>query len=116
LAFVFVTATAGIGIALYPEYRARVRPHLFDDAPSIGWLFERKEHLAFGALLFAWTGTAAYFAARRAKGAADAGAVSASTTSTASLGRAAFVAFALSAAMALLAAALGVAVAATRTF
>ena len=34
-------------------------------APSIGLLFERKEHLAFGAVVLAWAGAAAYFAAPR---------------------------------------------------
>ena len=35
-------------------------------APAIGYLFERKEHLAFGAVVLAWAGCAAYFAAPRA--------------------------------------------------
>ena len=32
---------------------------------TVGYLFERKEHLAFGCLLLAWAGAVAYLAASR---------------------------------------------------
>ncbi|MFO0678131.1 MAG: hypothetical protein U0169_16470 [Polyangiaceae bacterium] len=65
LATTSVTAVALAGGWLYVRYRALVRTDLFRSAPGVGWLFERKEHLALGAVLFAWTGAAAYLAARR---------------------------------------------------
>lgn len=61
-----VTVASGIGIWLYLAYTQRLKQGIFQTAPSIGLLFERKEHLAFGALLLAWAGAAAYFAAPRA--------------------------------------------------
>jgi hypothetical protein len=68
LAALVVTAVGGAGVWLYVEYRERIKQQIFIQAPGIGYLFERKEHLAFGAILFAWTGTIAYFGARRAEG------------------------------------------------
>jgi hypothetical protein len=44
-----------------------LRQAIFIAAPAVGWLFERKEHLAFGAVLLAWAGAAAYAAAWRAR-------------------------------------------------
>ena len=35
------------------------------EAPSLGYLFERKEHLAFGAIFLAWVGALSYVAALR---------------------------------------------------
>ncbi len=67
LATGLVTVGAGLGLWLYVAYRDRLKQHIFIDAPSIGLLFERKEHLAFGAVLLAWAGCAAYFAASRAE-------------------------------------------------
>lgn len=67
LAVGFVTVASAIGAWLYVAYRERLKQKIFLDAPSIGLLFERKEHLAFGALLLAWAGGAAYVAAMRAK-------------------------------------------------
>jgi hypothetical protein len=60
LAIALVTIAMASGVYLYPPYRARVRPHLFEDAPAIGWLFERKEHLAFAAFALALGGGASY--------------------------------------------------------
>ena len=59
----FVTATGLLGAWIYPEYRARLKQAIFIHAPKIGWLFERKEHLAVGALAFAWIGCIAHLAA-----------------------------------------------------
>lgn len=66
LAAGLVTVAAGIGLWLYVAYRERLKQGIFMHAPSVGLLFERKEHLAFGAVVLAWAGTAAYFAAPRA--------------------------------------------------
>ncbi len=63
LATLFPTIVGAMGAALYAPYREKVKQHLFIDAPSIGLLFERKEHLAFGAIFLAWAGAAAYYAA-----------------------------------------------------
>ena len=60
-----VTLVAGVGVWLYPSYRTLLRRHLFQATPTIGWLFERKEHLAFGAVALAWVGALAYWAERR---------------------------------------------------
>jgi hypothetical protein len=58
-----VTLAGALGAALYPTYRERIRPRLFAQAPAIAYLFERKEHLAFGALTLAWAGAVTYAAA-----------------------------------------------------
>jgi hypothetical protein len=58
-----VTVTGLLGALLYPEYRARLRAPLFAQSPAIGWLFERKEHLAVGVLGFAWIGCIAHLSA-----------------------------------------------------
>jgi hypothetical protein len=58
------TAAAGLGAALYPAYRERLRQPIFASAPAVGYLFERKEHLAFGAVLMAWTGGLTYAASQ----------------------------------------------------
>ena len=59
----FVALTWGLGATIYPEYRARLKQHLFIETPRIGWLFERKEHLAVGVAAFALIGTIAHLAA-----------------------------------------------------
>jgi hypothetical protein len=64
----FVTATGLLGAWIYPEYRARLKQQIFIHAPHIGWLFERKEHLAVGALGFAWIGCVAHLSARSVEG------------------------------------------------
>ena len=45
--------------------RERLKQGIFQTAPQIGLLFERKEHLAFGALIFAWVGAIAYAASSK---------------------------------------------------
>jgi hypothetical protein len=100
-----VTVAAAIGMWLYVAYRERLKQGIFLRAPSIGLLFERKEHLAFGAVVLAWAGAAAYVAAMRA------------TDATRPLLRTiAFRAFCGAAALALLVAVLGTVVAVYRTF
>lgn len=61
-----VTSVAALGLFLYVEYRERLKQQIFTSAPDIGFVFERKEHLAFGAVMLAWAGGAAYFGAARA--------------------------------------------------
>lgn len=56
LATAVLTLVFGTGIALYGAYRDTVRTPLFQEARAIGLLFERKEHLAFAALMLAWIG------------------------------------------------------------
>jgi hypothetical protein len=57
-----ITATLGAiasfasGLALEMHYRLHVRQRLFVASKSLGWLFERKMHLAFGVFLFATMG------------------------------------------------------------
>jgi hypothetical protein len=61
-----VTIASGIGAWIYVAYRDQLRHAIFVSSPTMGLLMERKEHLAFAALVFAWAGTAAYFGAPRA--------------------------------------------------
>jgi hypothetical protein len=63
LATGFVLVTAVLGATIYPLYRERIKQHLFIEAPRIGWMFERKEHLAVGAVAFAVAGCAAHLTA-----------------------------------------------------
>lgn len=60
-----VTLTGALGAWLYGDYRARLKQGIFLHAPRIGWSFERKEHLAVGAIVLAWAGLAAHLAATR---------------------------------------------------
>lgn len=61
-----VTLVAAVGSWLYVGYREKLKQQIFIDNPSIGLLFERKEHLAYGVVLLSWAGAIAYFAATRA--------------------------------------------------
>lgn len=57
------------GLVLYPQYRIRVKPDLFRISSFMGYMFERKEHLAFAAVCMFVTGFALYgLAARGASG------------------------------------------------
>jgi hypothetical protein len=106
LAVTLVTLAGGIGASLYPSYRERLRQEIFVQAPSLGYLFERKEHLAFGAILLAWVGALSYAAAL---GNADVGGRDA-------LRKAAHWSFVASALLGVVAALLGTIVASYRTF
>jgi hypothetical protein len=66
LSTTLVTVASAIGVWLYTAYRERLKQGIFLQTPAIGLLFERKEHLAFAAVVLAWAGAAAYFAAPRA--------------------------------------------------
>ncbi|HVH46720.1 MAG TPA: hypothetical protein VM925_30470 [Labilithrix sp.] len=100
-----VTIGAAIGLWLYVAYRERLKQDIFLHAPSIGLLFERKEHLAFGSVVLAWAGCIAYFAAQRAL-----------PETKATLRTIAFRAFVGSAVLAVLVAALGTIVAVYASF
>lgn len=100
-----VTLAGAAGVALYPPYRATLRQPIFASAPALGYLFERKEHVAFAAVLLAWVGAATYFGAASAEGDARR-----------SLRRAAHWAFVAAAVFAVCAACFGTVVASYRTF
>ena len=63
LTTVLVTAVGALGVWLYGPYRDRPKQRIFLESRSVGLLFERKEHLAFGAVLLAWAAAVAYVAA-----------------------------------------------------
>lgn len=105
LAAAFVTVAGGLGCWLYVAYRDKLKQALFQTSPFVGLLMERKEHLAFGAVLLAWAGATAYFAAPRAE-----------PETRALLRTIAYRAFAASAALAIVVAALGTFIAVTKTF
>lgn len=63
-AAIAVTIAGGLGVLLEATYRARIRQRLFVRSPALGWLFERKEHLAFGAILLAWCALSTMVAAQ----------------------------------------------------
>ncbi len=105
LATLLVTVTGGLGICVYGPYRDRVKQAIFLEAPTVGFLFERKEHLAFGAVVLAWAGAAAYAMAFRAGGSAQE-----------SLRTFAYRAFVASALLTVAVAILGTAVASYRSF
>ncbi len=101
-----VTVVALLGAWLYPMYRSVLKQPLFLRAPSVGWLFERKEHLAIGAVALAWAGLLAHLAAPKAPDPTAAGLLSVAA-------HRAFVAAAL---LALATAAMGTVVSAWTTF
>lgn len=65
LAASLALATGLLGGFLYPEYTARLKQAIFIHTPTIGWCFERKEHLAVGAIGLAIAGAIAHLAAPR---------------------------------------------------
>jgi hypothetical protein len=101
----FATVVGALGAWLYGPYRDRLKQHLFIETRWVGLMFERKEHLAFGAILLAWAGASAYAAA-----------IGAREDVRAPLRAFAFRAFAVSAALAITTAALGTLVATYKTF
>jgi hypothetical protein len=100
-----ITTVFAIGCLIYGSYRDRLRQHIFQEGRAIGYLFERKEHLAFGALMLAWAGGLAYVAAIRLEGPARE-----------SLRRASHLAFVFACVLALVTASLGIVVSAFKTF
>jgi hypothetical protein len=65
LATGLATLVGALGAVLYPPYRNNLKQRLFVHAPTIGWMFERKEHLAVGAIALAWVGCAAHLSLPR---------------------------------------------------
>jgi hypothetical protein len=106
LATGFVVVTALLGAYIYPSYRERIKQHLFIEAPKVGWMFERKEHLAVGALAFALVGCVSHLTLPLVAGGGL----------EQSLARLAHWAFVLAFAFAFVAAVLGVSVASYRSF
>jgi hypothetical protein len=100
-----LTVVAGLGAWLYVAYREQLKQHIFIHSPAVGLLFERKEHLAFGAVALAWAGCVAYFAALRA-----------TPSTSATLRTIAFRSYVASAALALVVAVLGTVVAVYKSF
>jgi hypothetical protein len=105
LAVAVATAAGALGVSLYEPYREKLKQAIFIHAPTVGFLFERKEHLAFGTIVIAWLGAVAYGASWRTE-----------DPMRATLHRLAFRAFAIAAAMALATATLGTIVAAYKMF
>ncbi|MEI7892176.1 MAG: hypothetical protein WCI05_03745 [Myxococcales bacterium] len=66
LACGLITLAAGGGVLLYPAYREEVKGAVFRHSAQVGLLFERKEHLSFGAVLLAWGGGAGYWTSCKA--------------------------------------------------
>ncbi len=102
----FVVATALLGVYIYPEYRLRLKQRLFIEAPKVGWMFERKEHLAVGAVAFALIGCVAHLSL---------GAFAEEDTQR-TLARLAHRAFVVAFALAAIVAGIGVAVASYKSF
>jgi hypothetical protein len=105
LATGFPTAVGALGAWLYGPFRERIKPRLFLEARWVGLMFERKEHLAFGAILLAWAAAAAYV-----------GAIGAREEVRVPLRTFAFRAFVASAGLAIATATLGTLVASYETF
>lgn len=59
LATALLVATGALGVVLHEPYQRSLRQRVFTQSPRIGWLFERKEHLAFGAVALAVAALAA---------------------------------------------------------
>jgi hypothetical protein len=100
-----ITTVFTVGCLIYGAYRDTLRQHIFQEGAPIGYLFERKEHLAWGALLLAWAGGFAYVAAMRAEG-----------RTRESLRRASHWAFVIACLLALVTASLGIVISAFKTF
>ncbi len=105
LATALPVVTGVLGGWIYPEYRVRLKQQIFLDAPTLGWCFERKEHLAVFAISLACAGCVAHLAAPRFP-----------VASRELVSRAAHRAYSGAFLLALVAAALGTSVAVFRTF
>ena len=101
-----VVVTALVGAYIYPSYRDRIKQHIFIESPKLGWMFERKEHMAVGAVAFALVGCVSHLALPLAAGG----------QAEEPLARLAHWAFVLAFAFASVAAVLGLAVASFKTF
>lgn len=107
-AAVLVIVTSAHGLSLHDAFRAHVRQKLFLSSAALGWLFERKLHLAFGATLLAASALATAIVWARADARGDAALVK-------DLRRASVIAWSASALLAL-SAAIASAIARSRIF
>jgi hypothetical protein len=64
---VLLTLVAAIAVPVYDVYRERLKQSVFLESMNFGYLIERKEHLAFGALMLVWAGALAYGLSFRAQ-------------------------------------------------
>ena len=101
-----VALTWGLGVWIYPEYRARIKQHIFIELPKLGWMFERKEHLAVGAGVFTLIGCISHLAAPSFE----------SESNRLIVAKLAHRAFVVACALAIIVAVLGVAVASYKSF
>jgi len=106
LATLLAVVAGLMGGTIYPEYRIRLKQAIFINAPRLGWCFERKEHLAVGAIGFALIGCIAHLSVKSFE---DEG-------TRELLAKTAHRAYVVSSALALILAVLGVAVASYSTF
>lgn len=100
-----VSTVASLGAGLYPSYRVLLKQAIFRENPTVGWWFERKEHLAVGAVAFAWIGLVCHL-----------GALSGDSTSQKRLAALAHRAYAAAFLLAATVATIGTIVAANRSF
>ena len=71
-----VVAAFATGLFIYEDYRAEVKRPLFLQNPTVGYLFETKEHVAWAVICLALgAGVAALVAPRSARGARRAAAL-----------------------------------------
>ena len=68
LAAALAILAGATGLTLDGAYRSRLRVRVFAHSRELGWLFERKQHLAFGAIVLALGATFVLFALRTADG------------------------------------------------
>ena len=73
LAAVLGVATFATGLSLHGPFQSKLRQRLFIASEALGWLFERKEHVAFGALVLSLSALFAAWAARALSGRALSG-------------------------------------------
>lgn len=55
LAVLALTVASAFGLWLHPAYDAHLRQRLFVRSAELGWMFERKHHLAVVAVLLGWS-------------------------------------------------------------
>jgi hypothetical protein len=68
LAVLLLVVGASSGMALHDPYRLRIRQRLFVHSTALGWLFERKQHAAFAAVLFGVCALASHLRLARQRG------------------------------------------------
>ena len=66
IALALTATTSALGVLVHDPYRSELRQKLFLASTKLGWLFERKLHLAFGCALLASLALASTSALRRA--------------------------------------------------